>query len=314
VSATKNRQFFLGAEEWLGFDPSTFADGEPVFGTKDNVLIGVGSKTLIEAPDKAFKTTFVLRLMAGLATGQTLFPELPVFRPRKVLYIHGELSKREQAARLQSAVNGLLRPISNLYQGRSIDAHFIEPQGQGEIDELIQQYGPEVVVFDPWQSFIAGYDENTYKDVSQAEKFIDRLVNDHDLTVFIPFHLGKNPGKGARGHSSLEGWRDNRMVLGRKDNTLTVKVEPRWAEPPDNLLLRFKDGTLWQADSTNQKWTPTEVKIRGLLQSHRGRLGRDELRGQLGQSKDAFRQALKRAQESNAVLVEGDCVILPLIN
>ena len=45
---------------------------------------GLGTKNLIEAPEKTFKTTMLLRLTIGMACGHTVYPSLPVARPVQV--------------------------------------------------------------------------------------------------------------------------------------------------------------------------------------------------------------------------------------
>jgi hypothetical protein len=151
-----SRSVILGAEDWFSLDLST-EEREPIFGTPDNVLIGRETKNLIEAPEKCFKTTFLMRLTLALSCGQTVLPELPVFKPRNVLYIHGELNKRELQARLIDAAQELPRPLNNFVQGRDLNAHFMESEGQAVIRKMVEDSKPEVLVIDPWQSFIRGH-------------------------------------------------------------------------------------------------------------------------------------------------------------
>src|SRR5581483_3834945 len=103
------------AEEWISLNLNLEAS-EPIFGTAQNVIVGPRSKTLIEAAEKSFKSTFVMRIMMGLAMGVTIFPELPVHQPRKVLYIHGELSDSELISRTLGASSELPRPLTNFDQ------------------------------------------------------------------------------------------------------------------------------------------------------------------------------------------------------
>jgi len=117
----------------------------------------------------------------------------------------------------------------------------------------VEELRPQVLVIDPWQSFIAGADENSFKEVSGATRFMDNLIADFGLTILLAIHYGKNVKRGPRGHSVLAGWRDTRFTLKRTGNALTVDVEPRWAKPPDPLKLVFRGGTLWEGNSP--AWT-----------------------------------------------------------
>src|ERR1017187_8003109 len=87
--------------------------------------------------------------------------------------------------------------------------------------------------------------------------------------------VGKDRSKGARGHSLLAGWRDTLFKLTRTGTTLTVGVEPRWASPPDNLKLTFKDGTLWEGNGPS--WTKQAEEIRKLLKANGGKLTREQV-------------------------------------
>ena len=98
-----------------------------------------------------------------------------------------------------------------------------------------------MLVIDPWQSFISGYDENSFEHTSQATNFLDQLsVEQGGLTIFMPVHTGKDQSKGARGHSSLAGWRDTLIRLipvAKDDKSIKVQIRPRWGQP---LALNLK--------------------------------------------------------------------------
>lgn len=95
-----HKNSFLTAEEWLNLQMEA-NENEIVLGSTTQAIVRPHTKNLIEAPEKAFKTTFLLRLMLGLSTGTTLFSQLPVLKRRKVLYVHGELSPPEIKASLR---------------------------------------------------------------------------------------------------------------------------------------------------------------------------------------------------------------------
>ena len=62
TNAKKSQQriFILSAEEWLNLKTE---EAVVVFGSPDDPLVRPGTKNLIEAPEKCFKTTFTERLM-----------------------------------------------------------------------------------------------------------------------------------------------------------------------------------------------------------------------------------------------------------
>jgi hypothetical protein len=305
-----NDRLIMTAEEWFDFDFQV-EDSQMLIGTRDNAIVRPGTKNIILAPEKAFKTSFLLRLALGLSTGQTVFPSLPVSRRVRVLYLHGELAPAELKERLQTATQNLKRPLGQFYQGRSLSASLVTEEGRTEIEQLVQEYKPDVFVLDPWQSLITGADENSFKEISGAMKFLDGLIAKYGLTIFIAVHVGKNAKRGARGHSSFGAWRDTKFTLSRHSKGLKVEVEPRWGKPV-TLQLSFQGGTLWEGDAPG--WTGQAGMIRKLVESNGGKLTREQLAPELGVKPGSLRMALSRAEEKGAITVDGDFVTLPSLS
>lgn len=306
-TAAKSSHEFLNAEEWFAFE-TAMPEDQIVFGSTDNVIVGTQTKNLIEAPEKAFKTTFMLRLMLALSCGKTVFPKLPVLRPRKVLYVHGELALAQIKERTIAAGAGLPRPLKNFTQGKDLRIHLILANGQRVLRDLIDEFRPEDVVLDPWQSFITGFDENEYKDVSKATRFLDEMIERFGVTVYIPTHMGKDHSRGTRGHSSLGGWRDTRFKLDKKKELVTVNIEPRWAAPVEPFALEFRDGTVWS--SARNQFGKQIDDIRRFVQARDGVCTRKEIAVFMRRNGDALRKALRRAEDANAIVVDGECVRL----
>jgi hypothetical protein len=298
-------------QEWITLELST-SEREFVIGSQDNALVRPKTKNLIEAAEKSFKTSFLLRLLAGLSSGETVYPDLPVGRPRRVLYLHGELSNAEIKDRTVAAATSLVsQTFENFWQGRVLDVHLIEAEGQGKLRELIDTYKPDDVALDPWQAFIIGSEENGYKDMSEATQFCSELIERYGVTLWIPIHLGKDRSKGARGHSVLAGWRDTRIQLKRDSSSLTVTVDPRWGTPPDPFKLRFRGGTLWP--DTEAEFRGQAAEVRQYVEDHGGRVSLSDLEAHLKPpSPDAFRKALSRAREQGAIIKSADYVSLPI--
>jgi hypothetical protein len=297
-------------QEWINLELNA-DEKDAVLGTSENAIVRPKTKNLIEASEKSFKTTFLLRLLGGLSCGETVYPELPVERSRRVLYLHGELSDAEIRERTTSAAQSLVAQESaNFWQGRALEAHLIEDSGRKKLRELVRTYKPDDLALDPWQAFIIGYEENSYKDMSEATKFCSELIEDYGVTLWIPIHLGKNRSRGARGHSIIAGWRDTRIQLTREDSTLTVGVDPRWGTPPKPFKLRFRDGTLWpEVDGFSGR----AAQIRQFVKDCGGSAPVSAVSDHLKlPSADAFRKALTRAQLCGAIVKAGDQVILPI--
>ena len=133
----------MTAEQWLIAEFSV-EESAVLIGTPENALVRPLTKNLIQAPEKAYKTTFLLRLTLGLSTGETVYPSLPVYRPQRVLYLHGELNPAELKERLRDAAQHLSRPLEQFFQGRSLTASLVTEEGREVIKNLVHEYKPEV--------------------------------------------------------------------------------------------------------------------------------------------------------------------------
>jgi hypothetical protein len=302
----------LSADEWCDLRLDV---GDPIFGTPDNCIVRPLTKNLILAAEKSFKTTFTMRLMLALSCGQTVFPQLPVPVPRRVLYIHGELSPPEIQDRTRAAMEDLLG--SGFYQACNHRVNLCDAQGQEHLRDILdRQRGdlkPEVLVLDPWQEFIAGFDENAFKDMSLATKFVEKVIHDYELTVVIVAHEGKGSKKGVRGNSLIAGWRDTLISVKRPEqgNQVNVTIDPRWAPGVPSFSLTFKDGTLWPADPTSRRFSGQAEEIRQCVATKGGECTKAEVGQFLNLKDDSLRKALNRAEDKGAISIHDDVVTLP---
>jgi hypothetical protein len=299
----------LTADEWLDLD-FTADENDIIIGSPENAIIRPHTKNLIQGSEKTFKTTFMLRLMLSLSCGVTAFECLPVLKPREVLYIHGELSEPEIKERTSGAADGLKRPLNNFRQGRSIHIDFRKTLGRAALRSILESHKPEDLVLDPWQSFIPGADENTFKDVSEATHFLDGLIEEFGVTIYLVVHTGKDASRGARGHSSLAGWRDTLIKLERNGNTPNVKitVDPRYAPPMPAFTVKFDKGTLRAAETTG--FSLGTNRICRVLREHGGTATKQIISAELKLNPEALRKAMQRGKDAGAFKVTGDQVAL----
>ncbi len=298
-----SKAFFFSASQWENIDLTD--DSIPLIGDATKKIIRPGTKNIIEAPEKSFKTTFTQRFMLGLSNGLTVYSQLPVAQPAHILYFHGELTPSELAERRESAIRTIPNFNGDHYiEGRSIEAHFIKESGRQDIRKWVLHFKPKepipyVVVFDPWQAFILGYDENSFESQSQATSFLDKLIVESGATMFFQMHQGKDRTKGARGHSSVSGWKDTTIRLQRKgEKDLTVTVEPRWSEKFD-FGLTFDGGTLIE----KALYGPGSVRIRQLVEKNfDGWASREALVRLIGGGEEAAKKAIQRAVKDGAII------------
>ncbi len=307
------RRLVLTAEEWEKYEVEL--ESNYIIGSPDNPIVRPETKNLIVGPEKVWKTTFGLRLAASMASSTTLFSKLPVpeGRPRKVLYLHGELNRTEMKERIAAAIQGV-KTNGLLIQGRDLGAHLVNASGQQVIEEIMDEHKPEIFFIDPWQEFIKGRNENSNEDTDKARDFLNRVIERFHATLFMPMHTGKDVARGPRGHSGTPAWRDTQFTLTRMQTGLRIEVEPRWASPPPAFTLRFQQNTLME-DGTVATWAGRHAEIRRLVeQSAEKQMPKPDLIKRLcdgGATGGAARKAVERAIRDGAVEERGDNVAIP---
>jgi len=187
-------------------------------------LIPARANTVITAPRKVGKTTFVVNAVWSLATGEPFLGRFEV-RPISgvVVLLNFELDE-DQLASWAAAVGV---PDHKLYVVTLRGRH--NPFRSGfELDQLatsLRKIGTEVIIPDPFARAFSGESEN---DTTAVARFLDGLdefarsaVGAEDL--IMPVHAGWAGGQErARGASSLEGWADsilNLLLADEKDVT-----------------------------------------------------------------------------------------------
>lgn len=310
----------LTAEEWRTLPTDTTP---ALIGSCKHRIMRPYTKNIVLAPEKEFKTTFQLQVWVCASCGVTVFKELPVPQPVRVLYLHGELSPPEIQERLYQAAHGLPGPLSNFYTGREPGIHLCAAPGQQRLRELVGDIKPQVLVLDSWMNFIPGMDENSFKDISLATAFVDQLIDEFAIAASISIHEGKDHSRGARGHSLIAGWRDTLFKLKKNTHvgpkgithTLRVSVEPRWDRPIPDFMLEFDGETKTLRPTNKPFYTHQIMQILTVLVSQGGSATKKSVGEALGLKGEALRKAIERAVKAGAVKVDNNQVIavqLPL--
>ncbi len=301
---TPKTRYCMTAEEWEKRDFSK-EESESLIGTETNAIIRPLTKNLVVAGDKSFKTTFLMRLGASLASGETVFEELPVRRSCRVLHIHAELNPAEIKQRVIASIANL-DTKGQFFPVRDTLVHLIDEEGQNTIREIVEEVKPEVVILDPWQELITGFNENSDEHMGVARKFITQLIDDYKVTAFIVQHTGRDEAKGGRGHSGLKGWRDTQIVLKRKNEQVDVRIEPRWGST-FNFTLAFKDGTL---HPVSIMFTKQQMELRELLKGYPQGASYAQIATAMEMSQKSVEKMVNRAVENvPAAVVKQDGLV-----
>lgn len=118
---------------WVTLAGKEYDPDSILIGTTTNPTVRKCTKNLVFGKEKALKTTYMIRLSVSHAIGRTLIPQLPVLKPERVLYLHGELDVLEIADRMKKATADQARDVIeecsfNFWSYKNPDFDFITEQ------------------------------------------------------------------------------------------------------------------------------------------------------------------------------------------
>jgi len=245
--------------EFLG---KPIPEADPVITKDGKLLLDSGGRLLVHAYSKKGKTQFVLQLAFGIALGKaTLGFEFA--KPRRVLYLNGELSERQLRKRIEFLLaNGF--NVTDNFLLEAIDSDLILKQTTKFIADLIG-LEVKVLVVDPLYKLNGG-DENL-QDLKAITSILDDIRESTGSTIIIVHHQAKQSMNSnsrpaqqqARGSSHLTDWFDcifSFYPQQRKLPYIQISVDGR-EDAIDDLFYRL--------DNTTRIYTPITKEYAQML-------------------------------------------------
>lgn len=167
------------------------------------------------------KTWFALELALSVAKGKDFF-DWPIPKPRRVLYVDGEMSPSMLQERIRNLSNGdvsdnlFFLSVARLRRDRkTLNIHQSETQQEinNALDKLKEKgEQPDLIILDNLSALGRGIDDNNNSD---QEHFLDWLLERRSLgySVLTVDHEGKSSDKGSRGASRKEDFLDTVIRL-----------------------------------------------------------------------------------------------------
>ena len=111
------------------------------------------------------------------------------------------------------------------------------------LSEEIIKYKPEVIIIDPLVRF-HNAEENSATEMSELFGKIRSLISEHNISIIIVHHQGKDESKGGtlRGSSVISGEYDSLIKITKdsnNENKHTLSFDLRHSESPDYTDLYF---------------------------------------------------------------------------
>lgn len=175
------------------------------------------SLTMIHAWRGLGKTWFTLSLSYSIACGEQ-FLKWPVAKPRRVLYLDGEMQASTMQNRL-ALITGMFdsEPAEGFFSILTADLQtergmpdLSTLEGQFEIDDVIQQRNPEIIVIDNLSCLARSGRENEGESWLCIADWALRMRREGRSVIFV-HHSGKSGAQ--RGTSKREDILDNVIAL-----------------------------------------------------------------------------------------------------
>jgi hypothetical protein len=267
-------------------------------------FIRASSLNMLSAPRGTGKTWAMLQAGLSLTSGQDYFGCWTVPKPRRVLFVDGEMPAADLKANIakldQKPPEMFTLLLSQMLHEKGLPRlNLNDKASQDIVMGRIDDAKPDVVIFDNLSSLCAGRDEN---DNSQLDGFLSWLVElrHRGLAVILVHHLGKDHQRGPRGASRIEDLLDTSIQLeeikGHEGAAFKITfIKTRGEKPsPQCLSVRLRssgnDGLLyWDYvdDATNGNGhllDNVDVAILGCVQN--GITSPTEIAVKIGKGKD----------------------------
>jgi hypothetical protein len=194
--------------------PDTFDD----WIVKD--LFPSANRIMVIGKGGTYKSTMVFDLCVAIASGGRMLDYFPVLTPGPVLCISTEGSIYANKKRLVMHIRGCDADPS-LLQGNLTfcQQSFVldDMADANELNHIIGQMRPVLVVMDPLDSFYSG-EENSAKETKLFRRVVDALIDNYGCSVLVIHHVGKGDTKDPRGSSAWQGWADTIVLCEKKEH------------------------------------------------------------------------------------------------
>ncbi len=168
------------------------------------------SISVISGKFGTYKTFVTVGMACSLATGEPWFGHrVPEAMP--VIYAAAEGAYGING-RIDAWEDATGRTVPDTLYVISVAARINRPYDMTELEELIQETGAKVVIFDTLHASTPGADENNPGEMGEVVDVLRTLRDRHGVSIILPHHTG-HAGERSRGSSSIEDDADASFVI-----------------------------------------------------------------------------------------------------
>ena len=289
-------------------------------------ILGRQEKTMIHAAPKFGKTALALQLACCGAEGRDWLG-FKVKKKFTTLIIQDELSEILFKDRVEKVFDKCDAQDKIFIPKRKRKIFLETKAGRDYIAALVEEIKPDVIIIDPYIKFWEA-EENAIKNTNLFFNFVDDLIREFGITLFLVHHDTKEQENREGGRKSMwnldrhtdGNWNLSRIAgLPQEDYFKTVRLsfESRNWERMKPLDLRMHDDLQFRITEIT-KGKVNAWHIREAVEKAGGKIGLRDLRAQYKNIR-AFYQAKDEAVEKELIIEEtleghrGQPVVLSLV-
>ena len=256
---------------------------------------------MIVGPPKHKKTFLTQNFAISIISGEG-FAGFNIPESKKVLYFLAEGGYYPNRERMKVMSQNLKSEHSD--KMKLLLTSFIdltEEEDFNEIKKEINEFGAEVVIFDPLSKFHS-VEENSASAMSLVYSRIRELIESCNISVIIVHHSGKVVSRGSRGSNATHAEYDSCITLQSKNNITTLHYDMRHVETPSSTNIKFNSDTC--------RFELNDDEIINILTKEGGPLSKKEIVERVSGSKSNTYKKLKRLEKDKDILTENGIVKL----
>lgn len=220
-------------------------------------FLSAGTRALIAGPPKSGKSHLATELLMTAACGGEWLG-MKFNKPHDVLYFNAEIRAGYLWKRYEKVLESFTPGQQNLIRQK------FHVTGRGDIDlrsqvheirELIEEFKPSFVCFDPLSQFIHAINESDNSEVRDAFTQLLNPLSDpggviegKEISTLVVHHTrkggAKEPFDAVRGAGFIHGWFDSGMVMQRQSDCVKLHFDLRNGSAMESKAIRLDDDTL----------------------------------------------------------------------
>lgn len=258
-----------------------------------------GGFSILTAKPKVGKSTLARNLALAISRGEEFLGRSTTQGP--VVYV--ALEEKRSEVRKHFLKMGASSELILVHCGNS------PPNPLPELEGLISDKKPTLVIIDPLWRLLRVGDANNYSEVTRVLEPLMIMARKSGAHIMVVHHGGKNEREGGDtilGSTAIFGAVDTALIMRRKGENRTIESVQRYGQDFPETALEFQpDSGTTTAAGTTQDLQNTTVRAHILEELEAGEKSEEEIRGAIGGNTGVTGRALRDLVDKGVVVRGG---------